>query len=419
LRYWFFDGKSPTGPFGEEELKNLPGFNAQSLICPENAQSPNQWKPAQYYLIKPPPRKAREEAQLPEKNRMGRLAEIEEAEAAKKEKESAFPASQRQAPPSRRTGLKILLISSLLASVVYFFPKILSYFRSRVPALHLPSSSSSTSQDLGSRAIEIAKNFPVFTAERKYPLQIEDILLPSKWKTPKTLGAALNGKALGALSLDTLMLLKAEGLSPISGQKALAQNADAWKNQGEAFLMKNLAFGWTTFSIPNSDSHVRIEAASPTPWSLAGRKDIFDCDVKNKTLKPLNFNAWFDLNSQAARRWAAQNGLFWQNIDADMVEAPAYSLQEMTQKTALQQKPGRKKAKAAMPVKLSPQPKEKHRISPAPVPEPAKTISPQTPADSSKPHKNAENMSLDELNKYLNRGQGAGQPSPNPSQNPQ
>ncbi len=267
MRYWLFDGKSPTGPFEEEELKNLPGFNAKSLICPENAQSSNQWRPAQYYLIKPPPQKMREEAQLPEKNRMGRLAEIEEAEAAKKEKENQLPAAQGQVPPSRRTGLKIFLLSSLLASVVYFFPRVLSYFGSHVPALNLASSAP---QDLSVQALQIVKNFPVAPSERKYPLQIEDILLPSKWKTPKTLGALLKARALGALSLDTLMLLKAEGLSPILGEKTLAQNADAWKNWGEAFLGKNLAFQWTTFSIPNSDSHVRIEAASPNPWSLAG-----------------------------------------------------------------------------------------------------------------------------------------------------
>ncbi len=308
MRYWLFDGKSPTGPFEEEELKNLPGFNAKSLICPENAQSSNQWKPAQYYLIKPPPQKVREEAQLPEKNRMGRLAEIEEAETAQKKEEKATPASasREQSSPPNRTGLKILLVSSLLALAVYFFPKALSSFRSHSLPLNL-SSSSETHQDLSAKALEIVKNFPVLPSERTYPVQMEDILAPSKWKTPKTLGSLLEAKALGALALDALMILKAEGLSPISGEKALAQNADAWKNWGEAFLSKNLAFEWVTFSVSNSNSHVRIEAASPMPWSLSGRKDIFDCDVQNKTVQPLNFNAWFDLDPHAARKWARQN----------------------------------------------------------------------------------------------------------------
>ena len=408
MRYWFFDGKGPTGPFEEEELKNLPGFNAKSLICPENAQSSNQWKPAQYYLIKPPPQKARAEAQLPEKTRMGRLADLEEAEAAKKDTESESQKSQAQNPPSRKTGLKILFLSTLLACAVYFFPKLFSFFRSRLQSLRAPSANSSETQDRGSQAIEIAKAFPIMPPDRSYPGRIEDILLPSKWKIPKTLGALLEGKALGALSLETIILLKAEGLSPISGEKLIAQNPQEWKNWGGTFLEKNLAFQWSSFSLPNS--HVRVEASSPSPWSLAGRKDIFDCDVKNKTLKPLNFNAWFDLEPRAAKAWAAQNRLFWHAADEPLTETPAYSVVDMVQKL---------KAHKPTSIWAPTRPSSPRRsVSPEnPIPKPQKAVLPKTPENSGSPHKNAANMSLDELNRYLNRGQGQ-IPNSNSPQNP-
>ncbi len=432
MRYWFFDGKGPTGPFEEEELKSLPGFNAKSLICPENAQSSNQWKPAQYYLIKPPPQKTRPEAQLPEKTRMGRLADIEEVEAAKKDKENESQKSQAQNPPSRKTGLKILFLSILLSCAIYFSPKLISFFRSQVQSLKLPSLASSDTQDPGSQAIEIVKAFPITPPGRNYPIQITDILLPSKWGTPKTLGVLLEGKALGALSFDTLMFLKVGGLSPISGEKSIAQNPQEWKNWGGAFLEKNLAFQWSSFSLPNS--HIRVEASSPAPWSLAGRKDVFDCDVQNKTLKPLNFNAWFDLDPAAARAWAARNRLFWQTFDEPLTEAPAYSLADIAEKSKVNQRK-RKKAKAAMPPQLPRQRQEKPKPVSTPVsarpsfparpvlpassiPKPAKAVLPKTPENSGSPHKNAANMSLDELNRYLNRSQGQ-TPSANSPQNPQ
>ena len=409
MRYWFFDGKGPTGPFEEEELKNLPGFNAKSLICPENAQSSNQWKPAQYYLIKPPPQKTRPEAQLPEKTRMGRLADLEEAETAKKDEENDSQKSQEQNPPSRKTGLKILFLSILLACAVYFSPKLISFFSSRIQALKLHSVAPSQTQDMGSQAVEIVKAFPIMPPNRNYPRRIADVLLPSKWKTPKTLGELLEEKALGALSLETLILLKAEGLSPISGEISIAQNPQEWKNRGGAFLEKNLAFQWSSFSLPNS--HVRVEASSPSPWSLSGGKDVFDCDVQNKTLKPLNFNAWLDLNPHAAKVWAAQNRFFWNAIDEPLTEAPAYSLTDMARKSK-----AHKPVFIPAPARPSSPPRP---ISPAsPTPKPAKAVLPKAPANSGSPHKNAANMSLDELNRYLNRGQGQ-TPGSNPSQNPQ
>ena len=46
MRFYWFDGKAPQGPFEIEALLAQPGFHAESVVCPVGAERPEDWKPA-------------------------------------------------------------------------------------------------------------------------------------------------------------------------------------------------------------------------------------------------------------------------------------------------------------------------------------------------------------------------------------
>jgi hypothetical protein len=49
VRFYWFDGKAPQGPFDLSELLTQPGFNSESVVCPVGAERPEDWKPAVSY----------------------------------------------------------------------------------------------------------------------------------------------------------------------------------------------------------------------------------------------------------------------------------------------------------------------------------------------------------------------------------
>jgi hypothetical protein len=61
VRFYFFDGTSAKGPYSAEEVAALPGFDAESVVCPVGSEKREDWKPAIAYeplknlLFKPLP----------------------------------------------------------------------------------------------------------------------------------------------------------------------------------------------------------------------------------------------------------------------------------------------------------------------------------------------------------------------------
>lgn len=61
MRFYYFDGSSAKGPYSAEEIAALPGFDAESVVCPVGSQNREDWKPAIAYeplknlLFKPLP----------------------------------------------------------------------------------------------------------------------------------------------------------------------------------------------------------------------------------------------------------------------------------------------------------------------------------------------------------------------------
>lgn len=53
VRFYLFDGKAALGPYDAEELLKLPGFGAESIVCPVGAEKVDDWRPAiSYDLLK-------------------------------------------------------------------------------------------------------------------------------------------------------------------------------------------------------------------------------------------------------------------------------------------------------------------------------------------------------------------------------
>ena len=61
MRFYWFDGKAPQGPWEIADLLAQPGFNSESVVCPVGAERPEDWKAAVSYeplrdaLFKPKP----------------------------------------------------------------------------------------------------------------------------------------------------------------------------------------------------------------------------------------------------------------------------------------------------------------------------------------------------------------------------
>ncbi|HAM36440.1 MAG TPA: hypothetical protein DEB40_08015 [Elusimicrobia bacterium] len=61
MRFYFFDGKAPQGPFEIEELLRQPGFEGESVVCPVGSERAEDWKAAVNFellrdaLFKPKP----------------------------------------------------------------------------------------------------------------------------------------------------------------------------------------------------------------------------------------------------------------------------------------------------------------------------------------------------------------------------
>lgn len=61
VRFYWFDGKAPQGPFEVESLLQQPGFGSESIVCPVGSEKPEDWKAAVNYellrdaLFKPKP----------------------------------------------------------------------------------------------------------------------------------------------------------------------------------------------------------------------------------------------------------------------------------------------------------------------------------------------------------------------------
>ncbi len=457
-RYWLFDGNDAVGPFYSDELKRQPFFGPESLICPDGSEDANLWRAAKYYLIKGPglkPDAPREiEAEPTVEPQMNALP-------------SVAPAPAPAPAPFPKKMAAIIAASILVPTLSY-----LAYRHSKKPAMvptPAPTANATPATppaaDVNQEAVDFVMKFPVISEGTTLPASTDDIFTAKKWRTPVSVGEALDMKSLYTLGQTASQLLQKQGRGPQSGESEVRKNHDHWDAYSQRYLKANYRLGWTTeLAVAGANKfHVTAEAR----YHREGPREThdFEADLDRRTLKPLNLDAWYDIDPEGCANWADKNVELGEPVDEAKLAAasPSYSYPLPNRGThkkmpkggapmAANETPKKKKAPAKAPmvvppveesdypdegasndenplIKATSEPLAPPGAKPQKSPAPAKnaSASPKPAAPSQLPDKNpskpvasadnkpaqgeqaqkakdANDMSVDELEKYLSRG---------------
>lgn len=452
MKYWLFDGKDAQGPYDPEELKRLPGFSADSVICPDGAMSADQWKPAQFYLIRPPAAKeggamgggAPQPGAAKGGPRMGRIADAE-SEVARVE--TASPAVQRSLP-SRAPSLSPQALASIAAVLLATMGG--AYFLRKKPQpVQAPQAAAAPEparpvidEAMQREAVDLVRTFPLQSEAPAQPADAADVLEPSRWKAPRTLTENLERRGLQALAVYTAADAQKRGKTMTQAKRELAGERAVWADRASRWLKRNVSLRWE--AEPLSGSKWKVTAARSERRGAPEELMAWEADLLRRTLKPLDLEAWLAVDAKAAGRWADRHAPLGElpPLGAVAQAAPAYEIaRPRARRGPRPQKPGAlaksgpsgpaddigdedlggldEPAEKPAPVeKPAPAPKSRPAEEPPPSAEakpapsgggPAPPVSPQkappppAAAESGK-SKNAMEMSVEELNKYLNRG---------------
>ncbi len=494
MKYWLFDGKDALGPYEPEELKRLPGFTPDSLICPDGAASADQWRPSQYYLVKPPPAKtsgagpsARSSPAI--SRGMGRIADAGLAE----EPPSADPPPRQAFAPRRSVSAGALLSAFLAALAAGGGIYVLNLHRAKPPAA-APSPSPAPAPKPAAEppakpavtdaqiqdATQFVRTFPTQSAGRRLPASPENVFSPRRWKAAATVGEALEMRGLLPLDEAAQAVLEKQGRSPREGERELRRAGRRWQRYAARFQRALEPLTW----------EVDRSQACPTQTSALGEPTCFEvrallrsqrggpqqthafvADLTARTLKPQDTDAWEDIDPRGLAKWASRHVRLGEPIDetAAAQAAAAYGFplnhrrrprpprvaqrRPAPRPTGAQAAPAssgdgldytqpglhpaRPKAAAARAESSDDQALEKALLggepsraqaSPAPAGAPAASAQPPAGASAAQPpaqpatqpaapaqRKSAMDMSVDELQKYLERDSSAsGSSGPTP-----
>lgn len=418
MKYWVFDGKQAVGPYEVEELKRIPLFGAQTLICPEDAGSAEQWRPAQYYLIKPP--RAKPEPQ-PAAQAPAPAAAAEPAVADK---------------PARDSGKRLLAaalgvaaLGAAAAAIIWFdqAKKIMNPTPApRPPAARqapppAPSVPEAEKESAKQAAVDFVKNFPLQSSAAKYPPQPIDIFNLKKWRPAATLGELYERRSLLTLASSAHVSLQKQGHTLEQGDKEIRRNNERWEAYARNFFNENFKLGWSSESI--AGPVYRVTAVSRAMRGAREDRRNFEADLDKKTIKPLDSDAWFDLDPKKCAQWGGKNIRLGEPADpADFSNAPTYSLKP-AKLGRYATRPARPKPSDEEPPDAQPA-KEEEKVSktapqdaPNATPVAAQAISTATPKSAAQPpsapsgsaaeaktnKKNVSDMNMDELEQYLKR----------------
>jgi hypothetical protein len=338
MKYWLFDGSDASGPYDAEELKRLPGFTSESLICPDGAESADQWKPAQYYLIRPPTAKPPEPTPRP--SGMGRIA------AAQLDEPLSTPAAPRATLVPRRRFSGQTLAAALAAlfavasGALWLRKPRPARSVTEAPAAPATAPASPAAPDVAQpqaapapidpaaakEAVDLAKGFPVRSASAKLPAAPEDVLSPNRWREPRTLGEALDMRGLQALAYAASQTVERQGHSLAAGRAELRASPARWRAFADRFLAQNVSVDWS--AEPIVGSRWRVAARARYKRGAAEDELPYEADVLKRTLKPLGVDAWFALDPRACAKWGGAHVRLGAPVDDDAAAsaAPEYSI---------------------------------------------------------------------------------------------
>lgn len=324
MKYWLLQDGDAVGPYDPEELKRLPGFTADSMICPDGAASADQWKPAQFYLIRPPTVKPQEQGPGAKGGKMGRIAAAELEEARVEAPVSAAPRAEPRAAGRKLSAAALFSALAALAAAgagLKLMRKPAAAPQSAPAAAPAPApaaaSGSAPSQpasgnalpagidaNLLKEAVDFAKSFPVQSDAPKQPVDAADVLEPARWRAPKTVGEALERRGLSALALNAAAEAQKRGKSPAEARREIARDRAGWSARADRWLKRNAALRWS--AEPGAGSRWRVDAL----FERRGGTDesmSFEADILKRTLKPLDLEAWLAVDPRGAARWADKN----------------------------------------------------------------------------------------------------------------
>jgi hypothetical protein len=453
-KYWIFDGKDAVGPYGAEELKKQPGFGAETLICPDGAETVDQWRPARHYLIRPPDSRP-EPIRRPEPAPQPMQAVV-------------LPSVVPEPMPIRASAVPstvwaLTAIAAVSGGLLVYYAKHKSPKRVPAPAVQAAAPAASAApaapepaapQQANEEAVSFVTSFPVQSVGTKYPSTALEVFSSRQWKAPANVGEALQGNALLALTQSAAATLQKQGHGAREGELEISRHRDKWDAYANRFLKANYRLKWSTQHL-NGDIY-RVTAEVRYRKNDADEAHSFEADVARRTLKPLDIDAWFDLDPKACARWGEKNVRLGESVDGEklMAAAPTYPYplprRQQRKKKAPSAEvaavPKRAAALKAAPRPSGPLPEEAdypdegaedtsaapaEKSSPAPQPAPARPAAtpisqlpgsplPPMPAPSAAPAaapaaaasgkpKNAADMSVDELEQYLKRSPGKSQ----------
>ncbi len=380
MKYWLYDGKDAAGPYEAEELKRLPGFTPESLICPDGAESADQWRPAQYYLIRPPATKdpGASSARAGQTARakgggMGRIAEAELEEArVEAPSSSAAQGAARPGAQSRRPSAAVLAALATLpltAAAAYYM------HRASKPAAVPPAPPAATangsapsqpalgnplpvvSEETANEVIEFARRFPVPSASGNFPAAPEDALTPSVWRAPETLGEALEMRGNQSLAFAAAAVLQKQGHTVAAARREVAKNPERWEAYARRYVDEEVRLRWNVEPVTGSRYRVIVQAR----LHRGGAEDrmAFEADLVKRTMKPLDLDAWFLLDPKGCAKWGDKHVHIGEDVDPALIAsaAPAYGIPL-------------KRARAKRPRREAPPPAPVAKPAPAPEPTP-------------------------------------------------
>ena len=317
MKYWVIDGGEAKGPFEPDELKKLPGFGPSSMIAPDGADRADDWKPASFYLLRPP--NPRSEPVEP-KPRPAPAPVLEP-------EPQPAPAPVAAAPAAARSPLLPLILGTAALAAIgggAYYARRQNLKTAPVeqppvaaapaPAPPAPIAKAVPDGDRGGSlplavddaaradALNLTQNFVIVSPAGKYPAGPFDVLAPKRWKAPKTLGELYELRPLEALALEAVAQAQSSGEPVARAAKDIQKDPSGWKDFSEKFLKTAGRVKWDVE--PGQADVVRVVAHLRSPRTGAPERRAFDADLKRRTLKPVDFEAWRDLDAKACGNWA-------------------------------------------------------------------------------------------------------------------
>lgn len=315
MKYWVYDGKEATGPYDPEELKKLPGFGPSTMIAPDGADTADEWKPASYYLIRPPnPRSEPAAEPRPASEPKAEAAPVVEPE------EDALAAAAVASPMSWRSPvvpvtLGLAALAAVSGGAYYARQKKLKAAPVEAAAVSAPAPAPApaaapappppvTAEEEAARtdALNLVQKFKIVSPGGKYPANPFDVLSPKRWKAPRTLGQLYELRPLEGLSLEALQEAQRRGQPVAQAAKELRKDSDAWKAFAEKFLKARGGAKWEVKLV--SPELALVSAHLRSPRTGAPEHRSFEVDLKRRALKPTDFDAWCDVDAKTCAKWA-------------------------------------------------------------------------------------------------------------------